>query len=65
MHWIFKKLGNTDDHCDFILEVQDWFNIGLMEEIKVFYFIIVIQRKHLPFQLMENNANVTSTSTRS
>ena len=34
-----------------------------MEEIKVIYFIIVIQRKHLPFHLMENNANVTSTST--
>ena len=55
-------MGNTDDHCDFISEVQDWFNIGLMEEIKVIYFVIVIKRKHLPFQLMENNANVTSTS---
>ena len=62
MHWFFKEMGNTDDHCDFISEVQDWFNIGLMEEIKVIYFVIIIQRKHLPFQLMENNANVTSTS---
>lgn len=63
MHWwFFKKMGNTDDYCDFISEVQDWLNIGLMEEIKIIYFIIVIQRKHLPFQLMENNANITSTS---
>lgn len=37
--------------------------IGLMEEIKVIYFIIIIQRKHLSFQLMESNANVTSAST--
>lgn len=55
-------MGNTDDHCDFISEVQDWLNISLMEEIKIIYFIIVIQRKQLPFQLMENNANITSTS---